>query len=361
MAHQPTFGRPFSGGVDGPPVCEFTVETFFRGKRIDTFLGKHLRNYSPFRIQRMLRAGCVTVNDVPTETTYRVRPNERVRIRLISPPDHVAVAAPLPLEVIYEDPWLLAVNKPPGQIAHPGGEFEGKTLLNAIQFYFDQHTPLPGLIRPGIVHRIDRQTSGVMIVPKHHLPHRKLTQQFTRGEISKTYIAILCGSLPEDSGMIDLPIGVVPNPRCTLSCAKPIAVDQKSARTQFQVLERFRDYTLVEARPLTGRHHQIRIHFAEIGYPLLADEFYDKFGLIKDGTPLELSAEEAAIEEEQHDSTWKREESPTPFYDPDLPLRRHALHAASIQLDHPIMELPIAFEAALPADMQQTLAELRNR
>jgi 23S rRNA pseudouridine1911/1915/1917 synthase len=352
VAHQPTFGRPFSGGVDGPPVCEFTVETFFRGKRIDTFLGKHLRNYSPFRIQRMLRAGCVTVNDVPTETTYRVRPNERVRIRLISPPDHVAVAAPLPLEVIYEDPWLLAVNKPPGQIAHPGGEFEGKTLLNAIQFYFDQHTPLPGLIRPGIVHRIDRQTSGVMIVPKHHLPHRKLTQQFTRGEISKTYIAILRGSLPEDSGMIDLPIGVVPNPRCTLSCAKPIAIDAKAARTQFQVLERFRDYTLVEARPLTGRHHQIRIHFAEIGYPLLADEFYDKFGLIKDGTPLELSSDEPepAIEE-----------STVPFYDPELPLRRHALHAASIQLDHPIMLMPIAFEAPLPDDMQQTLAALRTK
>jgi 23S rRNA pseudouridine1911/1915/1917 synthase len=191
-----------------------------------------------------------------------------------------------------------------------------------------------------------------MIVPKNHLPHRKLTQQFTRGEISKTYIAILRGCLPEDSGLIDFPIGVVPNYRCTLSCAKPIAVDARTAQTRFQVLERFRDYTLVKARPLTGRHHQIRIHFAEIGFPLLADEFYDLFGLIKDGTPLELSPDdpEPIIKE------------PTePFYDPDLPLRRHALHAASIQLDHPIMEMPIAFEAPLPDDMQQTLSVLRNR
>jgi 23S rRNA pseudouridine1911/1915/1917 synthase len=371
VAQESTFGQPSNGRHSGPLVCEFIVEPFFGGKRIDTFLGKHLRNYSPFRLQRMLKAGCVTVNDAPAETSHRVRPNELIRIKLFSPPDHVAVPAPLPLEVIYEDPWLLAVNKPPGQIAHPGGEFEGKTLLNAIQFYVDQRTPLPGLIRPGIVHRIDRQTSGVMIVPKHHLPHRKLTQQFTRGEISKTYIAILRGCLPEDSGLIDLPIGVVPNPNCTLSCAKPIAVDAKSARTRFQVLERFRDYTLVEARPLTGRHHQIRIHFAEIGYPLLADEFYDRFGVIKDGTPLELpdgelpADRETLGDDDENESDDEEfftslDESRPPFYDPDLPLRRHALHAASIQLDHPIMQMPIAFEAPLPDEMQQTLTKLRT-
>lgn len=350
MAQAPTFGQLSKNGVTGGPlVCEFIVEAFFRGKRIDTFLGKHLRNYSPFRLQRMIKAGCVTVNDVPTETSYRVHPNELIRIRLLSPPDRVAIPQPLPLEVLYEDPWLIAVNKPPGQIAHPGGDFLGQTLLNAIQFHVDRQTLLPGLIRPGIVHRIDRQTSGVMIVPKHHLPHRKLTYQFMRGEISKTYIAILRGCLPEDTGMIDLPIGVVPNPRCTLSCAKPIAVDAKAARTHFRVLERFRDYTLVEARPLTGRHHQIRIHFAEIGYPLLADEFYDRFGEIKDGTPLELPPESSPSDEPR-----------PPYYDPDLPLRRHALHAASIQLDHPIMQLPIAFEAPLPDDIQQTLTQLRN-
>ena len=359
MAQAPTFGQLANDGVAGPLVCEFIVEPFFSGKRIDTFLRKHLRNYSPFRLQRMIKAGCVTVNDVPTETSYRVRPNEVIRIRLVSPPDRVAVPQPLPLEVLYEDPWLIAVNKPPGQIAHPGGDYMGQTLLNAIQFHLDQQTPLPGLIRPGIVHRIDRQTSGVMIVPKHHLPHRKLTYQFMRGEISKTYIAIVRGCLPEDTGMIDLPIGVIPNPRCTLSCAKPIAVNAKSAQTQFRVLERFSDYTLVEARPLTGRHHQIRIHFAEIGYPLLADEFYDRFGEIKDGTPLELPAA-GVPSESPREVTLPSDERRPPFYDPDLPLRRHALHAASIQLDHPIMQMPIAFEAPLPDDIQQTLTQLRN-
>jgi 23S rRNA pseudouridine1911/1915/1917 synthase len=360
VAQTRTFGEVSTGDVLCPFTCEFIVEPFFSGKRIDTFLGKHLRNYSTFRLQRMIKAGCCSVNDIPTENSYRVRPNELVRIKLVSPPDHVAVPASLPLEIIYEDPWLIAVNKPAGQVAHPGGEFEGRTLLNAIQFHFDLHTPLPGLIRPGIVHRIDRQTSGVMIVPKHHLPHRKLTQQFTRGEISKTYIAILRGCLPEETGIIDLPIGVVPNPNCTLSCAKPIAVDAKSARTQFRVLERFAEYTLVEARPLTGRHHQIRIHFAEIGYPLLADEFYDRFGVIKDGTQLELDSDDLPPGPPAITQRPVADESLPPFYDPDLPLRRHALHAASIQLDHPIMQMPIAFEAPLPNDMQQTLAVLRN-
>jgi 23S rRNA pseudouridine1911/1915/1917 synthase len=361
VAQSRTIGEPSVSGVSVPFTCEFIVEPHFRGKRIDSFLVKHLRNYSTFRLQRMIKAGCVTVNDIPVEYSHRVRPNELIRIKLLSPPDHVAVPAPLPLEVIYEDPWILAVNKSPGQIVHPGGEFEGTTLLNAIQFYFDQHTPLPGLIRPGIVHRIDRQTSGVLIVPKHHLPHRKMTQQFTRGEISKTYIAIVRGCLPEDSGSIDLPIGVVPNPTCSLSCAKPIAVDAKSARTHFQVLERFSEYTLVEARPLTGRHHQIRIHFSEIGYPLLADEFYDRFGIIKDGTPLEHPDESATSAQQAGTSDVTSDETSQPFYDPDLPLRRHALHAASIQLDHPIMKMPIAFEAPLPEDMQQTLTVLRGK
>lgn len=339
----------------GPLTCEFVVEPFFRGKRVDTFLGKHLRNFSPFALQRLIQAGCVHVNDVPADVLHRVRPNEVVRIRLVSPPDRVAVPEPLPLDVLYEDHWIIAVNKPPGQIAHPGGDFAGKTLLNAIQFHLDKQTPLPGLIRPGIVHRIDRQTSGVMVVPKNHLAHRRLTQQFERREVSKSYLAILRGQLFDDSGEIDLPIGVVPNPACTLSCAKPIAVNAKPARTSFRVLERFDLYTLVEAIPLTGRHHQIRIHFAEIGYPLLADEFYDFGGIIKDGTPLE-------IPDGQCEATRSiPRQAIEPFYDPDLPLRRHALHANSLVIEHPVAEMPLMLEAGLPDDFQQTLSTLRGR
>ena len=349
-----------------PHICEFVVESFFRGKRIETFLGKHLRNWSPWRLQRMVQQGCATSNDAPIGCDYRVQPGELIRIRLLSPPDRAPVPEDLPVEILYEDPWLVVVNKPPGQIAHPGGDFTGRTLINALQRHLDQQSPLPGMIRPGIVHRIDRQTSGVMVVPKDHLSHRKLTQQFESRVVSKKYVAIVRGRLAEDSGSIELPIGKVPNPTCTLMCCKPIAVDARPARTDFRVLERFADYTFVEARPLTGRHHQIRIHFAEIGHALLADQFYDHFGIIKDGTPIELPAVDDALSEAQSldrraiDTENDLDSEDSPFFDPSLPLRRHALHASELSIEHPISGLPMTFEAPLTADLAETLLCLRE-
>lgn len=336
-----------------PPECEFTVEWFLNSKRIDRFLNRHLRNWSPWRIQRMVQSGCVWVNDAPATIDYRVRPNDRVRIRLVSPPDRSPVPQPIPVEVLHEDPWLIAVNKPSGQMAHPGGEFLGRTLINALQHYLDQQTPQPGMVRPGIVHRIDRQTSGVMICPKEHVTHRKLTQQFEQHEVEKSYVAIVCGDLPDDEGSIDLAIGTVPNPNCTLMCAKPIAVDKKSACTRYRVIERFGTHTFVEAMPLSGRHHQIRIHFAEFGFPLLADQYYATGGLIKDGTPIDPEADP--------DSFAGRRQVEEPYYEPELPLRRHALHAAKITFEHPVFELPMQIEAPLPGDLTETLDALQTR
>ena len=352
-----------------PLVCEFVVESFFRGKRIETFLGKHLRNWSPWRLQRMVQQGCATANDAPIGCDHRVQPGERIRIRLLSPPDRAPVPEDLPVEILYEDPWLVVVNKPPGQIAHPGGDFTGRTLINGLQRHLDQQSPLPGMIRPGIVHRIDRQTSGVMVVPKDHFSHRKLTQQFEARVVSKKYVAIIRGQLAEDIGSIELPIGKVPNPTCTLMCCKSIAVGARPARTDFCVLERFSEYTFVEARPLTGRHHQIRIHFAEIGHALLADQFYDHFGIIKDGTPIELpSSDDASVGPEARE---RRSEAAiaddelgaeaTPFFDPALPLRRHALHASELSIEHPITGLAMTFEAPLATDFVETLVRLRSQ
>jgi len=334
-----------------PPLCEFVCDLVLRGRRIDTFLEKHLRNYSTFAVQRLIRAGCVTVNDETVPLAYRVHNNDTVRVRLIAPPDRASVAEPLPVEVLYEDPWLIGLSKPPGQISHPGGEFLSHTLVNALQHHLDRQTPLPGLLRPGIVHRIDRQTSGAMIVPKEFYSHRRLTQQFEQRRVSKTYLAIVHGVIESDQGRIELPIGQVPNHRCTLMCCKPNALDPRPALTEFRVLDRFDSYSFVEARPLTGRQHQIRVHFAEIGHPLLADEFYGEFGIIKDGTPFEASEDED-LELEPAQSIW---------FDPDLPLRRHALHAAALAFDHPVTEMPLLLQAPLPTDLRETLAILRLR
>ena len=162
---------------------------------------------------------------------------------------------------------------------------------------------------------------------------------------------------------IDMPIGLIPNIYSSLMCAKPCARDPRPATTSYRVLERFADYTFVEALPLTGRHHQIRIHFSEIGHPLLADEFYGPFGEIKDGTPLftpdvkpELSNASTQVDDDEE----FEEPAESPFFDPALPLRRHALHAASLSIAHPISGLAMGFDAPLPPDMQETLTFLQR-
>lgn len=355
-----------------PLICEFRVETFVKGRRIETFLARHLRTYTPWRIQRMIRAGCVTVNDSPAEISHRVKPNEVIRIRLASPPDKVADAEDLPVTVLYEDPWLIVVSKPPGQMPHPGGKFLTGTLVNALQTHLDTKSPRRGLIRPGIVHRLDRQTSGVMVIPKDHVSHRELTAQFTDRTVTKKYRAIVHGVVREDSGEIDLPIGKVPNPNCSLMTCKPFAVGARTARTTFQVLERFEDFTFLEAQPKSGRHHQIRIHFAELGHPLLADEFYGPFGVIKDGMPIVLpehalldddwQGQETSIEELMLNppDDWTKSFLLPPL-DPNLPIKRQALHAAELAIEHPVSGIPIGFEAPLPDDMEQTLLALRER
>lgn len=348
--------------MNAPPEVEFFVEHFFRGKRVDSFLERHLRSYTPFQIHRLLRANCVWINDCQADCQSRIKTNDAVRVRLISPPDRCADADPLPLEILYEDAWMLVVNKPPGQMAHPGGRFQTQTLMNAIQYHLDQQTKQPGLLRPGIVHRIDRQTSGIMVVPKEHISHRVLTAQFEHKRVSKSYRAIVHGRMPDDTGRISLPIGLIPNIHSSLMCAKPCARDARHAETSYRVLERFRDFTFVEALPLTGRHHQIRIHFSEIGHPLLADEFYGPFGEIKDGTPLftpegtDAELEAQSIDEEDDD-----ELAESPFYDPTLPLRRHALHAAALSIAHPISGIPMGFDAPLAQDMEETLEVLRQK
>ena len=336
------------------PVFEFIVEAFLHGKRIETFLARHLRNHSTFCIQRLVTAGCVWINDFPASLDTRVRLGETVRVVVSCPPDKILDAEVLPLHVLYEDEWIVVVNKPAGQIAHPAGEFDFGSLEAALQHHVDSQTSLKSMIRPGVVHLLDRQTSGLMVVAKDHVGHRDLTRQFTERSVKKKYIALLEGALPDDSGWVHWPIGEVPNPICELVCAKPFALDAKVATTFFRVIERFAQHTLVEAAPTTGRHHQIRVHFAELGFPLVADEFYTKFGYIKDGTPLRdpANCDPAEIESEIHHID--------PFYDARLPLRRHALHAAELSFAHPISQQRLSFKAPWPEDFEATLQQLRQ-
>ncbi|MCA9092435.1 MAG: RluA family pseudouridine synthase [Planctomycetaceae bacterium] len=320
-----------------PPRVELTVEQYLHGVRIDTFLSRHLRNYSTFRLQRLVRAKQVQICGMTAVDDDRVREGDQVTISLLEPPDKLLPAEDLPLEIVYEDPWMIAVNKPVGQVAHPCGNYHRGTLVNALQHHFDVQTGIPGLLRPGVVHRLDRLTSGVTIVSKDHLANRRLGDKFENNKVLKTYLALVHGRVEAEKGSVDLPIGVVPGGESFLMTTAADAVDARHARTTFEVMERFEGYTLVKAQPRTGRMHQIRVHLASLGHPIVADEFYGPEG------PVQLGP---------------RNYQPPPRENPLM--GRQGLHAFSLRIAHPITQLPMYLEAKPAGDLTEALERLRR-
>lgn len=363
--------------MPAPFEAVLLVDRYLRGVRIDSFLLRHFRNYTPFRIQRMIRAGCVRIDDVRAELVERVYPGQHVRVRLVEPPDKLLAPSVRPLELLYEDEFLLVANKPPGQIAHPVGESLPTTLANAVQSHLDRQTPFPGLLRPGIVHRLDRETSGAIVVPKDHLTHRLLSIDFQRQRVAKEYLALVEGTVRDDSGTIDLPIGESLETPLLMSC-RAEARAARPARTRYEVVARFARHTLVRALPRTGRLHQIRVHFATLGHPIVGDEFYGPFGVIARKPDRAARADDAFAA--SHDSPGGRDANDergadvededldavedgdvaaaTPAFRftlpdrPDVGIARHALHAARLAFAHPVLGTWSTFEAPLPDDMQ---------
>ena len=338
-----------------PPIeLEFIVEGYLHAVRIDTFLAKHLRNYTPFRLQRMIRAGLARIDDWPVELSARVHRGEVVRVRLVEPPDKLLAPEPLPLSVLFEDAWLIVLDKPAGVITHPVGPYHSGTLANAVQAYLDEQTPCRGLLRPGFVHRLDRETTGLLVVCKEHFSHRGLSVQFQQNKVSKSYRAILEGELPESNGVLNEPIGRFPQQGSVMAAVGAKARQARAARTEFRVLQRMQGFTLVEAVPRTGRLHQIRVHFAAAGYPVLGDEYYGQGGLLKQPCPNSSHPETAAhiprITTETAARIWRSGEPPTLF--------RHALHADRLGFVHPVTGERLQFTAPLPADMQSVVDRL---
>lgn len=319
--------------MNSPFAAELIVEAELHGVRVDSFLVKHFRNYTAWRMQRLAAAGHVLIDHVRAEPVRRVFAGERVRVRLVEPPDKLLPPEPVPFRLVYEDPWMLVVDKPAGIIAHPTGDTQSGTLANGVQRYLDRQTSLPGLLRPGIVHRLDRQTSGLMVIAVQHLAHAALSSAFESGRVSKTYVALVEGEFERDAGTIDLPIGRARTGRGVLMSARGDAARARPATTRYRVLERLCGQTLVEAKPRTGRNHQIRVHFAQIGHPLVGDEFYDARGMFKQQPPT-VPAE------------W-------------IP-GRHALHAGSLEFAHPITGIWLRFHSPLAEDMNRTVERLRS-
>ena len=305
-----------SRSAEHSPRLEFIVEPYLSGVRIDSFLAKQLRNFTTWRLHRMVTAGMATVDDVPADADLRVFRNQRVSLRLIEPPDKLLEPVDLPLTIIYEDPWLIVIDKPAGLVAHPVGEFQDGTLSNALQHYLDLQTALKGLLRPGVVHRLDRMTSGLIVTAKDHMAHRLLSIDFQQGKLSKSYLALIDGSPDFEQRLIELPIGQRPGGNSVLMSARPDAKNSRPAKTKVTVVQRFENYTLVECVLFTGRNHQIRVHLSDLGYPIAGDEYYGPRGTIR--------------------------QSPR-FHGEEPSEGRHALHAASLGFFHPILRVWMQF------------------
>lgn len=271
----------------------------------------------------MVSAGMASVDDFPADVDQRVFRNQRVAIHLVEPPDKLLDPIDVALSIVYEDPWLIVVDKPAGMVAHPVGEFQDGTLSNALQHYLDQQTVLKGLLRPGVVHRLDRMTSGLIVTAKDHLAHRLLSIEFQQGKLSKSYLALVDGSPEFEQRLIELPIGQRPGGNSVLMSARPDAKNPRPARTKVTVVERRQRHSLVECMLFTGRNHQIRVHLAELGYPIAGDEYYGPRGTIRK----------------------------SPRFDGDEPTEnRHALHATSLGFFHPILRTWIQFRTDPPPD-----------
>ena len=314
---------------DDEALHERVVDPYLHGVRIDSFLVRAFRNYTSFRMARMVRAGLVTIDGEAAVDWQRVRGGQRVTVRLAEPPDKLLEPEAIPLDIIAEDEWLLVVNKPAGMVAHPVSDIYRGTLANAVQHHLDCQTSHKGLLRPGIVHRLDRQTSGLLVVAKDHLTHRRLSIEFQHRRVEKSYLALVEGNVEADNGEVALPIGRRPEHGTILASAATNAVNARPARTLFQVEQRFGEFTLLSLIPQTGRIHQIRVHLAAIGHPVVGDEFYDRDGRIKE-QPAKVS---------------------------EL-ISRHALHAERLAFVHPHTGEWNKFVGPLPTDFRNALTEL---
>lgn len=250
----------------------FEIIPEMEDERIDKCISNYMEELSRSYIQKIIKEGMVFVNGKDVKANYRVKTEDTVRFVIPESVEPEIKAENIPLDILYEDADFLIVNKPKNMVVHPApGHYEG-TLVNAVMFHCKEElSGINGVMRPGIVHRIDKDTTGSLIICKNDEAHARISDQLKEHSITRKYRAIVHGCLKNDEGVIDAPIGRHPNDR------KKMAINEKNGKravTHYKVLERFQKYTYIECQLETGRTHQIRVHMASIGHPLLGDEVY---------------------------------------------------------------------------------------
>jgi len=289
--------------------------------RIDLYLTQKEIYPSRSQIRNLIIRGKIRVNNTPVKPSYILKNGDVIDLALPENEELKIKAEAIPLNIIYEDEYLVVVNKPADMIVHPAGKIRSGTLVNALLYHCqDSLSGIGGVIRPGIVHRLDKDTSGLMVAAKNDFAHLDLSRQIKDHQVTKKYLALVHGNMKDDSGIIDAPIGR------SLKNRKKMAVTEGKSReaiTQFKVLKRFSGYTLVEAALRTGRTHQLRVHLAFIGYPIIGDQLY---GHRKQG----------------------------------LNISRQALHSHILGFVHPSSKKYMEFSAPLPQDIQELIDYLEG-
>jgi 23S rRNA pseudouridine1911/1915/1917 synthase len=309
---------------------EFTAAATDAHERLDRFVSRHLPTHSRAYLQQLIAQGFVLVDGRATKSGHRLRPGEHIAVTLPAPQPASTLPEQIPLEVLYEDAHLLVINKPASMVVHPSPGNPSGTLVNALLAHYPRLSGIGGVERPGIVHRLDKDTSGAIVVAKDDVTHRGLARQFADRQVTKLYTAVVRGTIQETDGVIDVPIGRHPVERQKMSTHSRVG---REAVTAFRVLERFGLYTLVELRPRTGRTHQIRVHMAAVGHPLLGDPVY--------GRPRKELTGSAVVRQ----LAW---------------FTRQALHAWMLGFRHPVTAERIECRAPWPEDFERLLATLRQ-
>ena len=301
------------------------METIFAadkdGERLDVFLVRQQPELSRAHVQKIIASGDVLVDGRGRKANFKLKAGSSVSFNLPEASPIEVKPEDIPLDILYEDEDIIVVNKARGMVVHPAAGVNSGTLVNALLFHCHDLSGINGEIRPGIVHRLDKDTPGVMVAAKNDKAHLNLAEQIGMKTAHRSYLAVVHGNIKEEAGIIKGDIGRHPTDRKRMAIVQE---NGKPAVTRFRVLERFGDYTLVECRLETGRTHQIRVHLTSIGHPLVNDP---KYGRCK-----------------------------SPFG-----IKGQALHSRKLTLKHPATGAEMIFEAPLPEDMEKILAALRNR
>lgn len=296
-----------------------------RGLRLDVFLAQRLKNLTRSQIQLLNRSGAIRIEGHADKAGYRIRGGETIEIDLqaLGPtslkPEHI------PLQIYYEDRDLAVLEKTAGLVVHPGSGTNGATLVHGLLFHFQNLSDAGGEARPGIVHRLDKKTSGLLIVAKNNVAHARLSKAFQDRKIQKTYIGLVHGKMRQQTGTIELSVGRHPTVRTKMT-ANPAR--GRAAFTEYRVMEEFRGFSLLELKIKTGRTHQIRVHLSAIGHPIVGDNVYG-------------------------------ERSYKEFTKKYGPVERYFLHAAELRLNHPTTGAPLEFRSPLPSELQKLLERIK--